>query len=85
MIIAIFYSQESEVKLTVCVSIFIYFLSLCHERPVEKSHFLKPLYLPLFSACIWNIKYLKRIRKIKSSFICSGGMIYTILNKTVLI
>lgn len=52
MIIAIFYSQESEVKLTVCVSIFIYFLSLCHERPVEKSHFLKPLYPPLFSACI---------------------------------
>lgn len=54
MITAIFYSQNSKIKLTLFAEGDLF--TLCHYvigRSVKKkSCFLKPLYMPLFSGCI---------------------------------
>lgn len=51
-----------------------------HVFSVENSHIFKPSDLSLFRNCVQNIKYLKRIKKIKSLFLCCSFIIYTMLN-----
>lgn len=61
---------------------YVYFLSHILGVFMKNFHLLKHLGLSLFSNYVQNIKYLKRIKKIKSVFIYCSFMIYAILNSS---